>query len=78
MARDVEPRSPRGVAGRRTGGLRPLHTLGVIAVGVVAVLVAFWALSFIVGVVWFLVKVVAVVALVGGVLWLFLGRRHRR
>jgi len=77
MARDVERGSRRDVTRRRSGGLRPLHTLALVAVGVVGVLVAFWALSFIAGVVWGLVKVVVIVAVLGGLAWLLLGRRRR-
>lgn len=72
MTTDVEKHKGRG-------GLRPLHTLTVVAVGVVGVLVAFWALSFVAGIVWGLVKVVVILAVVGGLVWLLAGRRrHRR
>lgn len=60
---------------RKSSGLRPLHGLALVAVGVVGVLVAFWALSFIAGLVWGFVKAAIVVALVLGVLWLILRRR---
>jgi hypothetical protein len=69
MAKDIEK--------RRTGGLRPAHTLAVVAVGVVGVLVAFWALSFIAGIVWGLVKVVVILAVLGSLVWLLVGRRRR-
>jgi hypothetical protein len=46
-----------------------------VAVGVIGVLIAFWVLSFIAGLIWGLVKLAIVVALVFGMLWFFLGRR---
>ena len=81
MARDVEPDMREGrevVPKRRHGGLRPLHTLAVVAVGVVGVLIAFWVLSSIAGLIWGVVKVVVILAVLGGLVWLLLGRRHRR
>lgn len=74
MARDVQQRGS-GVE-RRSRGVRPLHTLTMVAVGVAAVVVAFWAFSFVVGVVAFLVKVVVVVAIIGVLAWLLVGRRR--
>jgi hypothetical protein len=41
-----------------------------LAVGVVGAIVAFWILSSIVGIVFFFIKIVAVVALIGGAFWL--------
>lgn len=63
---------------RKHHGLRPLHTLGVIAVAVVGVLVAFWALSFITAIAWEVVKVVVIVAIVAGIFWLLRRRHHHR
>ena len=78
MARDVEPETDKGVdVERRSDRLRPLHTLAVVAVGVVGVLVAFWALSFIAGVLWAFVKVVVIVAVLGALVWVLFGRRRR-
>lgn len=76
MSRYVDNRQADHPESRRSGGLRPLHTLAVVAVGVVGVLVAFWALSFIAGIVWGLVKVVVIVALLAAVVWFFMGRRR--
>ena len=80
MARDVE-RDNRGdrqeVVQRRSGRLRPVHTLAVVAVGVVGVLIAFWVLSSIAGLIWGLVKVVVIVAVLAGLVWLLAGRRRR-
>lgn len=68
----------RGGAPRhRSGGIRPMHTLAVVAVGVVGVLIAFWALSSIAGFVWGLVKVVIIIAVLAGLVWLLVGRRRR-
>ncbi len=77
MAHEVEPQTRGSSPERRTGGLRPLHTLAVVAVGVVGVLVAFWVLSSIAGVIWGIVKVVVIVAVLGGLVWLLAGRRRR-
>ncbi|MGH9081969.1 MAG: hypothetical protein ACRDY3_06610 [Acidimicrobiales bacterium] len=66
----------RSVERRRGGGLRPGHGLAVAAVAVVGVLVAFWALSFIAGILWGVVKVVVIVAVVAGLVRLLV--RHRR
>lgn len=78
MARDVEPGARGSVERRKSGGLRPLHTLAVVAAGVVGVLIAFWVLSSIAGIIWGIVKIAVIVAVVGGLVWLFMGRRHRR
>ena len=67
MAGEVEPRGG--------GGLRAVDGVLLVAVGVVGVLIAFWVLSAVAGFVWGLVKLVVVVALVLGVLYLLLGRR---
>ena len=77
MAHEVEPQTRGSSPQRRTGGLRPLHTLAVVAVGVVGVLVAFWVLSSIAGVIWGIVKVLVIVAVLGGLVWLLAGRRRR-
>lgn len=70
MATDLEP--------RRSGqGLRLAHGVALVVVGVVGVIVAFAALSFIAGAVWELVKVAVIVAIVGGLLWLLVGRSRR-
>jgi hypothetical protein len=46
----------------------------VVGGGIVAVLVAFWVLSFVVGIIWFAVKAVAVLAVIGVILWLIFRR----
>jgi hypothetical protein len=58
------------------GGLRVADGVLLVAVGVVGVLVAFWILSAVAGILWGLVKVVVLVALVVGVLYLLVGRRR--
>jgi hypothetical protein len=68
MAKDVEQ--------RKGGGLRLMDGVLLVVVGVVGVLVAFWVLSAVAGFLWGLVKVVVLVALVVGVLYLLAGRRR--
>ncbi len=46
----------------------------VVGGGIVAVLVAFWVLSFVVGLIWFVVKAAAVLAVIGVILWLIFRR----
>jgi Flp pilus assembly protein TadB len=60
----------------RGSGLKTLDHAAVVVAGVVGVVVAFAALHFVVGFVWELVKVVVVVGVIGGVLWVI--RRRRR
>ncbi|HXN62770.1 MAG TPA: hypothetical protein VN886_20150 [Acidimicrobiales bacterium] len=45
------------------------HAVAMTAVGVVGILVAFWILSSLLGVIWFFVKIAAIVALIAGVFW---------
>lgn len=70
MAHDVERRKSK------SGAVRVVDGAIVLAVGVVGVLVAFWALSAVAGFVWGLVKVVVVLAVLGGLLWLLVSRRR--
>ncbi len=67
MARDVEQ--------RKSGGLRVVDKAIMVAVGVVGVLIAFWALSALAGFLWGLVKVAVVVAVLGGLFWALVRRR---
>ncbi|HEX3946275.1 MAG TPA: hypothetical protein VHW47_01165 [Acidimicrobiales bacterium] len=67
MAGDIEKRG--------SGGLRVVDGLVLVVVGVIGVVVAFWILSAVAGIVWGLIKIVILVALVVGVLWLLVGRR---
>jgi len=60
---------------RRSGGLRVVDGVVLVVVGVIGVLVAFWILGAIAGFLWGLVKVVVLVAVVVGVVYLLLGRR---
>ena len=62
------------MADEERSGLRTLDAVLLVAAGVVAVLVAFWLLHFIVGLLWLAVKVVVVLAVLGGVAWLLLRR----
>ncbi|MGH8996747.1 MAG: hypothetical protein ACRDYB_12065 [Acidimicrobiales bacterium] len=57
-------------------GLRTLDGVLVVTVGVVGVVIAFGVLHFIGSVIWEFVKVVLIVAIVGGIVWA-LGRRRR-
>jgi hypothetical protein len=55
-------------------GLGLFDGVVLVGVGVVGVLVAFWLLHFVAGLLWDAVKLVVLVALVVGVLWWLLGR----
>jgi hypothetical protein len=55
-------------------GLRLLDGVVLVGLGVVGVLVAFWILHFVAGLVWDVVKLGVVIAIVGGALWWLLGR----
>jgi hypothetical protein len=57
-------------------GLRPFDSVLVVAAGVVAVVIGFAVLHFVVGALWELVKIVLIVAIIGGLVWA-LGRRRR-
>jgi hypothetical protein len=46
------------------------HGVAVAGVAVVGVLVAFWLLSSIVGIIFFFVKIAVIVGLIGGAFWL--------
>ncbi len=76
MTHQVEPQTGGGSPQRRSGGVRPMHTLALVGVGVVGVLIAFWVLSSIAGVLWGIVKVVVIVAVLAGLVWLLFGRRR--
>ena len=60
----------------KSSGLRVLDGALVVAGGVIAVVVAFAVLHFVVGFVWELVKIALIVGVVGGLFWV-LGRRRR-
>jgi hypothetical protein len=57
-------------------GLRPVHGVAVVVVAVFGVILAFWVLSFIAGLVWGIVKLAVIVLVVLGLLWLIVGRRR--
>jgi hypothetical protein len=61
----------------KSSGLRVLDGALVVAGGVIAVVVAFAVLHFVIGFVWELVKIALIVGVVGGLFWM-LGRRRRR
>jgi len=52
------------------------HAVAMTVVGIVGVIVAFWLLSSIVGVIFFFVKIAVVVALIAGAFW-FVSRIRR-
>ena len=60
----------------KSSGLRALDGAAVVVAGVVGIVIAFAVLHFVVGIIWVLVKIVLIVAVVGGLLWA-LGRRRR-
>ncbi|MDA8342515.1 MAG: hypothetical protein M0007_09870 [Actinomycetota bacterium] len=62
-------------SGSGGSGLRLLDGLLVVGAGVVAVLVAFALLHFIVGMIWAVVKIVAVVGVIAAVAWVLVRRR---
>ncbi len=68
MSQDVEP--------KRGGGLRLFDGVVLVAVGVAGVLVAFWVLHALVGFVWGVIKLAAVVAILAGVVYMLMGRRR--
>jgi hypothetical protein len=49
--------------------MSPTHMAAMVGVGVVGAIVAFWLLSSIIGIIAFFVKVVVIVALIGGAFW---------
>jgi hypothetical protein len=55
-------------------GLRLFDGVALVVVGVVGLLVAFWVLHFIAGLLWDVVKLAVLAAIVGGVLWWLFGR----
>lgn len=64
----------------RTPQLRPRHGLTVVAVGVIAAVVAYLALGWLVGLVAFLIKTIVVIAVIGGAIYLvvrFAGKGRR-
>ena len=52
------------------------HAVAMTAVGVVGIIVAFWILSSLAGIILFFVKLAVIVALIGGVFWLVSRLRH--
>jgi hypothetical protein len=58
------------------GGLGVVDGVIIAVIVIVGVIVAFALLSFVAGLIWEVVKIALIVAVVGGVLWLLLGRRR--
>ena len=46
------------------------HAVGMTAVAVVGVIVAFWIIGGVFSIIWFFVKIAVIIALVAGVFWL--------
>jgi hypothetical protein len=68
----IEPTS------RQERGLRPGHKLTVVAVGVIAVIVAFFVVHTVFSLVAILFKTIVVIAIIGGVLYLVFRHAGRR
>ncbi len=58
-----------------SSGLKLLDAVLLVGAAVIAVVVAFAVLSSIVGLIWFLIKAVVVVAIIGALGWFLLHRR---
>jgi hypothetical protein len=52
------------------------HAVGMTAVAVVGVIVAFWIIGGVFSIIWFFVKIAVIIALVAGVFWLISRLRH--
>ena len=52
------------------------HAVAMTAVGVVGIIVAFWILSSLAGIILFFVKIAVIIALIAGVFWLVSRFRH--
>ena len=68
-------RYPWGMADEERSGLSLFDGVLIVGGGIIAVVVAFAILSFVAGVIWFIVKLVVVVALIALVAKLVFGRR---
>jgi ABC-type transport system involved in cytochrome c biogenesis permease subunit len=63
----------KDVESRQRGGKTPMtfsHAVAMTAVGVVGILIAFWILSSVAGIILFFVKVAVIIAAIAGVFWL--------
>jgi uncharacterized protein (DUF983 family) len=61
---------------RGGAGLRAVDTVILVVVGVIGVVVAFWVLGAVVGLLWDVLKIVVLIGLIAGVLYFLLGRRR--
>jgi hypothetical protein len=68
MSQDIEA--------RKGGSLRPHHGVAAVVVAVVGVIVGFWVLTALAGLIWGIIKVGVIIALVVGVVYLLVGRRR--
>jgi len=71
VSKDVSPREREGKT-----PMTFTHAMAMTAVGVVGVLIAFWILSSLAGIILFFVKVGVIIALIAGVFWLVSRLRH--
>ena len=63
----------KDVSSREREGKTPMtfsHAVAMTAVGVVGILIAFWILSSLAGIILFFVKVAVIIAAIAGVFWL--------
>jgi hypothetical protein len=56
-------------------GLRVMDGVLLVGAGIIAIVVVFAVLSFVASLIWFVIKVIVVVAVLGGLAWLLLRRR---
>jgi hypothetical protein len=56
-------------------GLRTMDGVLLVGAGIIAIVVVFAVLSFVASLIWFVIKVIVVVAVLGGLAWLLLRRR---
>jgi hypothetical protein len=55
--------------------MRLAHGMALVGLGVVGVIIAVWVVGALAGFIWGLIKLVAIVAIVVGLLWLFFRSR---
>ncbi|HMD45139.1 MAG TPA: hypothetical protein VKG43_03195 [Acidimicrobiales bacterium] len=63
-------------SGDEKTGMRGLDVVVLVVVTLFLVVVAFWAFSFVAGLVWAIVKVAVLALVIAGLLYVFVGRRR--
>ena len=63
------------MAKEERSGLRAMDGVLLVGAGIVAIVVVFAVMSFVASLIWFVIKVLVVVAVLGSVAWLLLRRR---